>query len=304
MKKHTKKSEIAKYSILLIGLFILFSVTAIAQQSTREQIESRITEIDNEITRLTFKRESISLEFKGISDFSVQARPILMKNNQYAEAIKLKQEELNNFDVFGDKTKAELNVELQFLIDQRNNLINNLRIMSFFKVPCSSIENLQKEYIRTVNYYADKKEEYDKIALELEPLINEQQKLIVDLKYLDDSWNFDSSNPKVDLQLEGCWRLTFGNHISEITVKYINENRGYVGVLTVNELNNYVDGQKMFEVKRVSYNSFRGTEYSYSEPDKFGISGEIRIPTKLTINPDGNILVWISDQTVTMRRCN
>ena len=108
---------------------------------------------------------------------------------------------------------------------------------------------------------------------------------------------------KIILELEGCWNLRTGKYISQIDI-YLDSRQGiYNGVLTVNNLENYKNGQLMFSLYRVSESTFRGKEYTF-HTDNNGRTIQKEIPTKITINSDGNFLTWTSDETVTMQRCN
>lgn len=103
--------------------------------------------------------------------------------------------------------------------------------------------------------------------------------------------------------LAGCWNLITGRYISTITVIQISDVY-YQGNLTVNNLEGYNNNQTMFVVSRTSNDSFGGTEYIWSNPDNSGNRQSMKIPMKITINSDGNLLTWTSDETVTMQRCN
>ena len=296
MKNQAKPIKHTPFVIVIFVLFIIPNLV-FAQQQSYQDIVNRIDEIDFELNKLTLLKESIGMDFKKISDFSIEARPFLVNHNKYEEAISLKREELKS--TFWDrKAKEEKEAELQFLIAHRDNDYSKFTdsggILSFFKVQCKTIEDLQKEYQRTADYYLEQKTEYDKIALELGRLNTEKHDLETKLNYMGDQ-SINEMDPT------GCWKLQFGNYISEITIQK-NESGSYVGTLTVNNLNDYVDGQIVFIVSRVSDNTFRGIEYTWKEKPN-GILGKAEIPAMITINTDNNYITWTSDQTVTMRRC-
>jgi len=310
MKKHTKKSEIAKYSILLIGLFILFSVTAIAQQSNHhQQVENRIIDIDIEMERLLHLKELISMDYVKISDFSIKARPILTKYNKYIEpineAIQLKRVELNKYSALNPYNFKSYQIirDLDSLKAKRDKTyyIDNGGITSkYSKVHCNTIEELQIEYNKNVISYRERKKEFENISLELGKLNTEKTNLETELLYMGGSG--------LGGNLLGCWELTTGKYVSIITVTINDKNEyvGYLGYQTENNLQNYSDGQKMFNVTHVSQDTYRGTEYTYKKVKSGGhiINTDIIIPIKITIINKGNSLIWTSDETVTMNRCS
>lgn len=281
----------------LTALVIISLVSANAQQRTYQDIVKRIDEIDYEINKLTLEKEAIGMEFKGISDFSTRARPILAKHLDYEQKIQSKEEELKNY-FWPFEAKKEKEAELQFLVAHRDNNYEEFKnsggILSFFKVHCNTIEDLHREYNRTADYYLQQKTKYDNISEKLGKLNYEKHDLEVALKYMGDE-------DDIELDPTGCWRLTFGNYVSEITISK-HESGNYIGTLTVNNLDNYVDGQLVFILSRISYNTFRGTEYTWEEKSD-GTKKELKIPVIITLNTDNDFITWTSDQTVTMRRC-
>ncbi len=299
MKKQIKPHKFLQHFIVIFGIFIILP-TVITAQNTREQLDNRIRYIDNEIKRLTYKKEAIGLEFEVISNFSMQARPILAGYNQIVEAIKLKDNELSN-TFWKPELREKKEAEYQSLIAQRDNYLRQFRnsngVISYDKkVKSNTIGDLQNDWQRTANYYLDQKKEYDNISLELEKLNTERHNLIADLKYMD------RSVEKV-LDIQGCWSLRTGKYLSQINILLDPRQGIYNGVLTVNNLENYKNGQLMFSVYRVSGSTFRGKEYTF-HTDNNGRTIQKEIPTKITINSDGNFLTWTSDETVTMQRCN
>lgn len=129
------------------------------------------------------------------------------------------------------------------------------------------------------------------------------------IKLTDVTYNCDhdseewKTSAEIVLELEGCWNLRTGQYLSQITV-YLDSRQGiYDGVLTVNNLENYKNGQLMFSVYRVSESTFRGKEYTFYI-DNNGRTIQKEIPMKIAIDSDGNFLTWTSDETVTMQRCN
>lgn len=297
-------SGFKQFVISIFVIFIVFPNTIIAQQSYQD-IVNRVDEIDSEINRLTLLKEYIGMEFKRISDFSIQARPILTRHNEYEEVISLKKEERRRM-IFGRISKEEIEAEIKILEvqqdDHHNNykksggIISNIGTINEKKVKVQSktIEELQREYTRITKYYLKQKTKYDKIAKALGELNVDKNNLEVKIKSMN-----DYHNPEPDLT--GCWVLQFGNYISEITVsKHISGK--FVGKLTVNNLEDYDDGQVVFVVSRINNNVFSGTEYIWKEkPD--GMLGKKEIHAMITLNTDNNYLTWTSDQTVTMRRC-
>lgn len=300
MKKHIKPSEFLQQLIVVFGIFMMLPTITLAQENSRQQIEDRIRNIDNDMRILTYEKEVIGLKFESISNFSMKVRPILLDYNQIVEAIKLKEEERprNFWKPEGSEAFKSWYEEREALFAQKDNYNNQFRnrggVKSYFNVQCNTIEELQNEYTRLVEHYKDQKKEYDNIALELGNLNNEKHKLTADL-------NSIGGTHDLILDLEGCWSLRTGKYTSHIEVekKY---NEEFVGYLTMNNLNNYIDGQIMFRVTRVSYDTFRGMEITYIEGYN-GQKEEVRIPMKITINSDGNFLTWTSDETVNMQRC-
>ncbi len=299
MKKQIKSYKYLRQFIVVFGLFIIFP-HVITAQNTREQIENRITLLDNEIKRLTYKREAIGLEFEAISNFSMQARPILVGYNEIIEAIKLKDNEISN-TFWKPELREKKEAEYQSLIAQRDNYLRQFKnsngVISYDrKVKSNTIGDLQNDWQRTSNYYLDKKREYDDIALELEKLNTEYHNHVSELQYMG------NSEEKV-INLEGCWLLRTGKYLSQIEVSFYPSNGTYDGFLTVNNLENYSDGQQMFTVQWVSGGTYRGKEITFYV-DNNGNTIRKEIPTKIAINSDGNFLIWTSDETVTMQRCN
>jgi hypothetical protein len=299
MKTHIKPSKHLQQLIVIFGVFMMLPTVTLAQQNTREQIEGRITFIDDEIKKLTYEKEAISIEFKYLSDFSQLARPHLSRYNQFSEAIKLKQEERPSF--FAPlEAREQYEAELKTLMATRDYYTTHFRnsggVTSCFKVQCNTIEELQNEYTRSVEYYKDKKREYDNIALELGNLNNKRHNLTAELNYMGGDFGriFD---------LIGCWNLRTGKYISQIGVYSSYDKTYFYGLLEVNNLENYKVGQTMFRVSRVDGRTFRGKEFTYYV-DNNGKTNQKAIPVKITINSDGNFLTWTSDETVTMQRCN
>lgn len=305
MKNQPKLSKNIKFIISIFVIFIVFPNTIIAQQSYQD-IVNQVDEIDNEIKRLTLLRESIGLEFKEISNFSKKARPLILKyDNINDEILKYKrrlegysmysQEEIKNNEIVNYYIK-KYEENIVNLTAEQNELMGNKGVVSFFDVNCKTIEDLQREYNRVTNYYLKKKTQYDDIAVELGKLNTDKHNLVTKLKDIEDDEGV------IPLDLTGCWKLQFGNHISEITVSK-HESGKYVGTLTVNNLENYYDGQRVFIVSRVSYNTFSGWEYTWEEKPNSTVVEEA-IHAVITINTDNNYLTWTSDQTVTMSRCH
>ncbi len=298
MKTQIKNYKNIQFVISIIVIFTLFTTSTIAQP-TREQKINRIVEIDDEINRLGHLREGIGLGFEKYSRFSKGVRPILTEYNRYVEAISSNQEELSkHFSRI--RSTEQIEAELKSLIAKREALDAQFKnyggVLSPRKVQCNTIEDLQKEYTLTSIDYHDKKKEYDEISKELGLLQNEKLILTDELKYMT-----GSSEGEV-YELEGCWALTRKGKTSIITVEKKVDRITYVGFLTVNELHNYDDGQKMFKVSRTSNDTFKGTEYTWEEKSN-GKKQEVKLSAILTINIDGTILTWKSDETVTMIRC-
>ena len=311
MKKQIKSPINSQYSILIFGLFMLFSVTTIAQQNTRgQQMANRIIDIDIEMERLMHLKELINMDYVKISDFSIKARPILAKHQKYIESInetiQLKQVELNKYygmvSRVGTDKIYQIESELNSLKAKRDKtyFIDNGGITSSSKIHCKTLEDLQHEYNETVTSYIEKKKEFEKISIELGKLNTEKTKLETDLLYMGGSG--------IGGNLQGCWELTTGKYVSIITVSINDKNEyvGYLGYQTENNLQNYSDGQKMFNVTHVSQDTYRGTEYTYKKVKSGGyiINTDIIIPIKITIINNGNSLIWTSDETVTMNRCS
>lgn len=230
----------------------------------------------------------------------MQARPILVNYNQLVEATELKAKELHDHLIMNEKGKRLL-AELRSLKTQQDNYLMELRkynLMSFFGVSCNTIEVLQNEWQRTINYYQEKKMEYDDIALELEKLNKAKIGFVTDLSYSQDSWQVLDQKK---INLEGCWQLRTGKYLSQIDV-YDYGNNTFVGNLSVNNLEGYIDGQRMFVVQWVNGGTYRGSEFT-NYLDNNGNRRSKEIPTRITINSDGNFLTWTSDETVTMQRC-
>ena len=298
MKKHIKSHTLLQQFIVVFSFFIICP-NAITAQNTREQLDNRIRYIDNEIKRLTYKKEAIGLEFEAISNFSMQARPILTGYNEIVEAIKLKENE-PSYTFWKPELRAKKEAEYQSLINQRDNYLRQFRnsngVMGCFGDNSNTIGNLQNEWQKTVNYYQEKKMEYDDLALQLEKVNMEYHNLVSELQYMG------NSEEKV-INLEGCWLLRTGKYLSQIDVSFYPSDGTYDGFLTVNNLENYNDGQQMFTVKWVRGGTYRGKEITiYVDNNGNIIRNEI--PVKITINSDGNFLTWTSDETVTMQRCN
>ncbi len=311
MKNQIEFFRSEKYSILILGLFILFSVTAIAQQSDHhQQVESRIIDIDIEMERLLHLKELISMDYVKISDFSIKARPILSKHQKYIdsinETIQLKQVELNKLSAFlnpYDKHNNQIIRDLVSLEAKRDKTyyIDNGGITSkYSKVHCNTIEDLQNEYNENVISYIERKKEFEHISLELGKLNTEKTNLETELLYMGGSG--------IGGNLLGCWELTTGKYVSIITVTINDKNEyvGYLGYQTENNLQNYSDGQKMFNVTHISQDTYRGKEYTHKKVNSGGyiIHTDIKIPIKITIINNGNSLIWTSDETVTMNRCS
>jgi hypothetical protein len=281
---------------------MIFPTVTLAQQSTYVQMVNRITNIDNEIKILTYKKEAIGLKFKEISDFSMQARPILAGYNEIVEAINSKDNERSwySFTLSEHKIlKTTWYKEYQSLINKKDNYLKQFRnsggVISPSWVHCNTIEVLQNEYNKTVINYQDKKKDYDNIAVKLGNLNNEKQNLTAELNYMGASFG-------QTYDLSGCWLLRTGRYTSTITVTTTDQ-KEFIGRLTVNNLHNYLDGQIMFRVTRVSPDTFRGMEIIFKETSS-GYTQGVNIPMKITINSDNNFLTWTSDETVTMQRCN
>ena len=154
-------------------------------------------------------------------------------------------------------------------------------MLSFTKVQCNTIEDLQREYQKTSDYFLKQKTKYDDISRQLGKLNAEKHDLETKLKYMGDQ-SMRALDPT------GCWILAFGNHISEITIQK-HESGKYVGRLTVNNLQDYEDGQVVLLLDRVSDNTFRGIEYTWKEKPN-GMLGEARIPAMITINTDNDFI--------------
>lgn len=312
MKIYIKPSKFLQQLIVVFVLFILFPITIVAQTGNMQD-RDRIDFIDEELSRLNFEKEAIGREFERISNFSVQATPILAGYNQIVEAIELKNEEIrrSSFGLQTSEARNQKEAEIQSLIAQRDNYLRQFRnsngVISYDnKVKSNTIGDLQNDWQRTSNYYLERKTRYDNINLQLGNLNKERHEIVSKIEYygggsltIDDKWN----------DLEGCWSLRTGKYTSKITVTektgQVDGVQRFVGYLTVNNLNNYVDGQLMFSVERKSFSSFVGTEYTVSEPDP--ISGSVHfvpIRMEITISNDGLFLTWTSDETVTMQRCN
>ena len=108
---------------------------------------------------------------------------------------------------------------------------------------------------------------------------------------------------KIILELEGCWNLRTDPYVSQINV-YLDPKQGiYNAVLTVNNLENYKNGQLMFSVYRISENTFEGKEYTFNI-DNNGRTIQKEIPVTIAIKSNGNELIWTSDERVEMQRCN
>jgi len=284
----------------------------VAQQHTREYNENRIAGIEYDLKRLTYEKEGIGLKFKGISDFSIKARPFIAKNTKYWNQYLKADDWVTHYKTydFGNTDKNYIKMELQISIRYRDSIRHlwfeneeqfkkNGGILSYFKVQCYTLEELQKEYQRTADYYLEIKTEYDSITSDIKDLTIERSNLITELS----SMGIHHYVKRQDL--EGCWLIVFGNYKSQITVH--KEYGEYVGVLTVNNLNGYVDGQEMFRVDRITSDSFQGKEFTWEKvKNENGIETYKKktIPARITISSDGNFLNWISDQTVTMSRCN
>ena len=302
MKKQIKPRKYLQQLIVVIVLFMIFPTVTLAQQSTYVQMVNRITNIDNEIKILTYKKEAIGLKFKEISDFSMQARPILAGYNEIVEAINSKDNERSwySFTLSEHKIlKTTWYKEYQSLINKKDNYLKQFRnsggVISPSWVHCNTIEVLQNEYNKTVINYQDKKKDYDNIAVKLGNLNNEKQNLTAELNYMGASFG-------QTYDLSGCWLLRTGRYTSTITVTTTDQ-KEFIGRLTVNNLHNYLDGQIMFRVTRVSPDTFRGMEIIFKETSS-GYTQGVNIPMKITINSDNNFLTWTSDETVTMQRCN
>lgn len=129
------------------------------------------------------------------------------------------------------------------------------------------------------------------------------------IKLIDVTYNCDhdseewKTSAEIVLELEGCWNLRTDQYLSQITVYFDSRQGIYEGVLTVNNLKNYKNGQIMFHVYRFSGSTFGGKEYTFYI-DKNGRTIPKEIPMKITIDNHGDFLTWISDETVTMQRCN
>jgi len=299
MKKQIKPSKYLQLLILVFGVFMILPTVTLAQENTREQIEGGIRYIDYEIKRLTYKREAIGLEFEAISNFSMNVRPILAGYNDIAEKIQLKQSEIASYGYSFSEKGMQLEEELKSLKSQRDKYLTQFRnsrgVTSLNWVQCNTIEELQNEYTRTVEYYQDQKKKYDNLALELGNLNNEKQNLTAELNFMG------GVGGRIQ-DLQGCWLLRTGKYTSTITVT-TTDLKEFVGHLTVNNLHNYFDNQMMFRVTRVSPDTFRGTEITFKETSPGNYKG-VNIPMKITINSDGHFLTWTSDETVTMQRCN
>lgn len=298
MKKDSKK---IKYFIFIIGLLILFPTVTIAQP-TREKKINRIEEIDDEINRLGYLREGIGQGFEKYTRFSKGVRPILIEYNRCVEDISSNQEELRK--VFGRRRGTDqIEAELKSLIANLEALDAQFKnyggVLSPRKVQCNTIEDLQKEFTETAIDYHDKKKKYDRISRDLGLLQNEKLRLTDELKYM--MGGIEEADGIV-YELEGCWALTRKGKTSIITVEKNVDGITHVGFLTVNELHNYDDQQIMFIVSRTSNDTFKGTEYTWGEKSN-GKKQEVKLSAILTINFDGTILTWKSDETVTMRRC-
>jgi len=295
--------------ISIVLMFVLSINSLFAQQQTYENMVNRLDEIDFEMNKLTLLKQSIGMDFKKISDFSVKARSYISKNNNLWERINYEEQQLAYYSKKYSTTKNRLYVGSQ--IDKARHARDSITklwsenidefeknggMLSFFKVKCNTIEELKEEYNRTADHYLKQKTEYDKINKELGRLNTEKHDLEIKLKYMD-----EPNIKENDLDPSGCWRLAFGNHISEITIKKDNSGK-YVGTLTVNNLQDYEDGQVVLLLSRVSNNTFKGIEHTWKEKPN-GMLGEAIIPAMLTINTDNNYLTWTSDQTVTMMRC-
>lgn len=304
MKKHIPYSKFIQKIIVVIGLFIVFPAVTTAQ-NTREGIKKRISTIDNEMQILNHKREAIGLEFEAISNFSIKARPILLSYYNIEDAIKLKQDEKREYRLYSDERRKKHD-ELLSLIAQRDNYNTQFKnsggIISYLpntNERCTSMEELQLEFVDVINHHQKIKLEYDDIALQLGKLNNEKVNLNSELRYAPDLWNVSKEK---HINLEGCWQLRTGKYISQINVN-LNNQIYYNGYVMVSNLENYSNGQHIFTVEWVHGSTYRGKEITYNV-DNSGISRRNDIPMKITIDSSGNFLTWTStEETVTMQRC-